>query len=387
MGLVNPHGNSLKPLLVKDERQKKKLTGQSKDYKRLPVNSSVVSDLFMLGSGAFSPLEGFVCEKDYNSILEDMHLKDGTLWPIPITLPAEKEYSSQFKVGEDIVLYSSESGEELAVMKLGDKFEYDKKKEALSVFKTDDRAHPGVKKLYSQGGVYLGGKIKVLDFGREISGIDQLAFPEETRNIFSGRGWKTIVAFQTRNPIHRSHEYLTKIALETKDGVFINPIVGKLKEGDIPADVRMRCYDILIRNYYPEDKVVLKVYPMEMRYAGPKEAILHAIIRQNYGCSHIIIGRDHAGVGNYYGMFEAQDIFDGLKPDELLIKPLKMDWTFWCYKCDSMASMRTCPHDKEDRLLISGTKLRDMLSKNEDVPDKFSRIEVLEILRDYYSKN
>jgi sulfate adenylyltransferase len=387
MGLVNPHGGSLKTLLVKDEKERNILIKQSEDYKRLSVNSSVISDLFMLGSGAFSPLEGFACEKDYNSILVDMHLEDGTLWPIPITLPVEEKYSQEFDVGENIILYDQEHGEDLAILEIEDKFKYDREKEAISIFKTSDKDHPGVKKLYSQGNIYLGGKVKVLDFGKEISGFDQLAFPEETRDIFNGKGWETIVAFQTRNPIHRSHEYLTKIALETNDGVFINPIVGKLKEGDIPADVRMKCYDILIRKYYPEDKVVLKVYPMEMRYAGPREAILHAIIRQNYGCSHIIIGRDHAGVGNYYGMFEAQDIFDGLKPDELLIKPLKMDWTFWCYKCDSMASMRTCPHDKEDRLLISGTKLREMLSKNEDVPDKFSRIEVLEILRDYYSKN
>jgi sulfate adenylyltransferase len=275
----------------------------------------------------------------------------------------------------------------MAVLTVEEKYPYDRTKEAREVFGTEDEAHPGVQRIYSQGELYLGGPLKALNEGRYPELFPEFARPAETRKIFTERGWSTVAAFQTRNPMHRSHEYLVKIAIEVSDGVFIHPIVGALKPGDIPAEVRMKCYQALIDRYLPAKRVVLKVYPMEMRYGGPREAVLHAIIRQNFGCSHLIIGRDHAGVGKYYGPFEAQEIFDRLEPGALEIRPLKLDWTFWCYKCVGMASMKSCPHDKEDRLLISGTELRAMLSENRHPPEQFSRPEVLEILIDYFQNH
>jgi len=256
------------------------------------------------------------------------------------------------------------------------------------VYRTEDEAHPGVAKVYAQADTLLAGPVKAFSEGPypEMYG-HRYGRPAETRAIFEEKGWDTIAAFQTRNPIHRSHEYCTKIALEVCDGILIHPLVGKLKADDIPADVRMKCYDVLLQNYYPSDRVVLRVYPMEMRYGGPREAILHAIFRQNYGCSHLIVGRDHAGVGNYYGPFDAQEIFDEINNEDLHITPLKIDWTFWCHKCDGMASMKTCPHNKEDRVLISGTKLREMLAKGEMPPKEFSRPEVVKILMDYYGSS
>ncbi|GAI30187.1 unnamed protein product, partial [marine sediment metagenome] len=280
--------------------------------------------------------------------------------------------------GERIALLNSDNGEILGSMLVEEKYSYDKRLEVLQVFGTDDEQHPGVKKIYEQGEVYLGGPVKVFSEGGYAEAFPEFARPAETRAIFTDRGWATIAAFQTRNPMHRSHEYLTKIALEVCDGLFIHPIVGRLKAGDIPAEVRMECYRALLDNYYPKDRVLLKVYPMEMRYAGPREAILHAIIRQNFGCSHLILGRDHAGVGSYYGSFAAQKIFDELNAGDLDIQPLKLDWAFWCNKCGSMASPRICPHADEDHLLISGTKLREMLTKGERPPEQFSRKEVID---------
>ena len=265
------------------------------------------------------------------------------------------------------------------------KFTYDKKNEAKLVFRTDDEAHPGVDKIYAQEDILLGGPVKAFSEGPypKLYG-EHYGRPEDTRAIFSQKGWTTIAAFQTRNPIHRSHEYCTKIALEVSDGILIHPLVGKLKADDIPANIRMQCYDVLLRHYYPQDRVVLKVYPMEMRYGGPREALLHAIFRQNFGCSHLIIGRDHAGVGSYYGPFDAQKIFQEIDPQDLHIEPLNIDWTFWCHKCDGMASMKTCPHGKEDRVLISGTKVRELLAQGQMLPKEFSRPEVAEILMQYY---
>jgi len=275
----------------------------------------------------------------------------------------------------------------MGIMSIEEKFIYDKEVEAKSIFQTDDRKHPGVKKLYEQGEILLGGPVKVLSEGEYPSRFPiYYARPQEVRQIFEERGWSQVAAFQVRNPIHRSHEYCTKIALEISDGLFIHPLVGALKEDDIPAEVRIRCYEVLLEKYYPKDRVLMRVYPMEMRYAGPREALLHAIIRQNFGCSHLIVGRDHAGVGNYYGPFDAQKIFDTLKPDDLEIKPLNIDWTFYCYKCEGMASLKTCPHSTEDRCLISGTELRRMLSMGEMPLPEFSRPEVLEIFIDYYKE-
>ena len=349
------------------------------------MSSKELSDLIMLATGAFSPLDGFMRQVDYESVCKDMHFANGILWPIPITLAVSSDTANGIALGSEVALTDPETDEIMGSMLVEEKYPYDKIREAKAVFGTDDGKHPGVAKVVAQGDVYLGGPVKAFSEGEYPKQYPEFARPAETRTLFEQKGWKTVAAFQTRNPIHRSHEYLTKIAMEVCDGVFIHPIVGKLKPGDIPADVRMDCYRVLLDRYYAKEKVVMKVYPMEMRYGGPREAILHAIIRQNFGCSHLIVGRDHAGVGNYYGPFDAQDIFDTLAPEDLHIQPLKMDWTFWCYACESMASARTCPHPKEDHLMISGTKLRQMLAEGEKVPVEYSRPEVIEILKAYYA--
>lgn len=382
--LVLPHGGELKPLLVEGEE----LEQEREKAKSLPavrLTSRETSDLIMMAMGAFSPLEGFMGQEDYTGVVENMHMKDGTLWPVPITLAVTKKQAESLSINSEVSLVDEESSELMGSMKMTEKYAYDKRLEAKNVFRTEDEAHPGVAKLLAQKDVLLTGPVKALSEGPypEIYG-QHFGRPSETRKIFEERGWRTVAGFQTRNPIHRSHEYCTKIALEVSDGILIHPLVGKLKADDIPANVRMKCYEMLMENYYPQDRVVLKVYPMEMRYAGPREAILHAIFRQNYGCSHLIVGRDHAGVGNYYGPFDAQTIFDEIDEDELQLKPLKIDWTFWCFKCDGMASMKTCPHGKEDRVLISGTDLRKMLADGQMPPKEFSRPEVVQILVDYY---
>ena len=384
MKLVPPHGGKLKPLLLEGEE----LAAEKEKSKHLPkvrLSSRETSDLIMMAIGAFSPLDGFMGSEDYINVVDSMHTADGLLWPIPITLSVPTEQADSLNLGREVALVDDESGELMGTLLIRDKYSYDRIHEAKMVFRSEDERHPGVAKLYAQHEILLAGPVKALSEGPypELYGA-YYGRPEDTRAIFSDKGWSTVAAFQTRNPIHRSHEYCTKIALEVSDGILIHPLVGKLKEGDIPAPVRMKCYEVLLEKYYPKDRVVLKVYPMEMRYGGPREAVLHAIFRQNFGCSHLIIGRDHAGVGSYYGPFDAQKIFDEISDDELRIEPLKIDWTFWCSKCDGMASMKTCPHGKEDRVLISGTKLRDMLSGGEMPPKEFSRPEVIEILMDYY---
>ena len=382
--LVPPHGGKLLPRILEGEELLEELE-KSKTLPQVQMSSRETSDLIMMAMGAFSPLEGFMCREDYLGVISDMRMRNGLLWPIPITLSVSKEEADSLRLEQEVALVDEESGEIMGSMVIQEKYPYDKKEEAKLVFGTDDEAHPGVAKVYNQGDILLGGPVKAFsegDYPKRFSGY--YARPEETRRLFEQHGWSTIAAFQVRNPIHRSHEYCTKIALEICDGLFIHPLVGRLKEGDIPAEVRMRCYEVLLEKYYPKDRVVLKVYPMEMRYGGPREAVLHAIFRQNFGCSHLIVGRDHAGVGNYYGPFDAQKIFDELNPDDLHIQPLKIDWTFYCYKCEGMASMKTCRHSDEDRCIISGTKLRQMLSKGELPPREFSRPEVLEILVEYY---
>ncbi len=381
--LVPPHGGKLLPLLVHGSEREKSLQ-EAKLLPKVRLNSREVSDLIMLAMGAFSPLEGFMGREDYERVVAEMRLQNGLLWPIPITLSISNEEAEKIKEGQKIALLSSDSDEVMATMLGEEKYSYDKHREVLQVFRTDDTEHPGVKSIYGQGEVYLGGPVKVFSEGAYPERFAEFARPAETRAIFTDRGWTTIAAFQTRNPLHRSHEYLTKIALEVCDGLLIHPIVGRLKSGDIPAEVRMECYKVLLDSYYPKDRVILKVYPMEMRYGGPREAILHAIIRQNFGCSHLIVGRDHAGVGSYYGPFDAQKIFDELNPGDLHIQPLKLDPTFWCHKCGSMASPKTCPHCSEDHLSISGTKLREMLARGERPPEQFSRKEVVDILVRYY---
>ncbi len=382
--LVPPHGGRLISLLVEEDKKPEEIE-RAKHLPAVRTSSRETSDLIMMAIGAFSPLTGFMGEKDYKRVVEEMRLSDGTLWPIPITLSVSKEEADSFPIGAEIALIDDESDEMMGTLKIEEKFPYDKKEEARLVYRTDDEAHPGVRKVYEQQDILLSGPVQVLSEGPYPHTFgDYYGRPVTTRAIFEEKGWTTIAAFQTRNPIHRSHEYCTKIALEVCDGILIHPLVGKLKADDIPADIRMKCYEVLLQNYYPKDRVVLKVYPMEMRYGGPREAVLHAIFRQNYGCSHLIVGRDHAGVGNYYGPFDAQSIFDDIDDDDLHLRPLKIDWTFWCYKCDGMASMKTCPHSKEDRVLISGTKLREMLANGEMPPKEFSRPEVAEILMDYY---
>ncbi|MBD3375658.1 sulfate adenylyltransferase [candidate division KSB1 bacterium] len=382
--LVPPHGGKLLPLLLEGDAKKAELE-KAGNLPQIRISSRETSDLIMMAMGAFSPLTGFMGRDDYMRVSREMRMVDGTLWPIPITLAVSKEQADSIPTNSEITLIDDETGELLATMKVMEAFGYDKKLEAQNVFRTTKVEHPGVAKIYAQGDTYLAGPVNVLSEGPypELYG-EHYGRPAETRQIFSDLGWQTVAAFQTRNPIHRSHEYCTKIALEITDGVFIHPLVGKLKAGDIPADIRMKCYEVLLDNYYPRDRVVMKVYPMEMRYGGPREAVLHAIFRQNYGCSHLIIGRDHAGVGSYYGPFDAQKIFEEIDDQELDIVPLNIDWTFWCHKCDGMASMKTCPHGKEDRVLISGTKVREMLANGELPPKEFSRPEVAKILMDYY---
>ena len=382
--LIPPHGGELKPLLLEGAAREQEIQ-KAKSLPQVRLTSRETSDLIMLGMGAFSPLDGFMRQKDYQTVVTDMLMADGTLWPIPITLSVTKQQADTVAEGSEIALVDDESGELMGTMTVEEKYTYDKKHEAKHVFRTEDEAHPGVAKIYAQHDIYLGGPVKVLNEGPYPEKYGEYyARPAETRKIFAEKGWRRIAGFQTRNPIHRSHEYVTKIAMEVTDGILIHPLVGKLKAGDIPAEVRMKTYEVLIDKYYVKDNVVLKVYPMEMRYGGPREAVLHAIFRQNFGCTHLIIGRDHAGVGSYYGPFDAQKIFDEIPEGKLHIQPLNIDWTFYCFKCGGMASMRTCPHGKEDRVLISGTKVREMLSKGELPPPEFSRPEVAQILVEYY---
>jgi sulfate adenylyltransferase len=381
--LVPPHGGVLLPLLVSSDQREQALV-EARTLPQIMLSSREVSDLIMLAIGAFSPLKGFMVSEDYNSVVREMRLKSGQLWPIPTTLAVSNKKAAMIREGQKVALVNPEQDEIMASLLVEEKYSYDKRAEAIQVFGTDDTDHPGIKGIYEQGEVYLGGEVSVFSEGGYPERFPEFARPSETRAIFAEKGWGTIAAFQTRNPMHRSHEYLTKVALEVCDGLLIHPIVGRLKAGDIPAEVRLECYRVLLDNYYPKDRVVLKVYPMEMRYAGPREAVLHAIIRQNFGCSHLIVGRDHAGVGGYYQPFDAQRIFDTLKPGDLHIQPLKLDSTFWCHRCGSMASARTCPHPDQDHLLISGTLLREMLARGERPPEQFSRREIADILINYY---
>ncbi len=386
MALVNPHGKEkkLKPLLLEGDELKEEKE-RARTLTDVMMTSRETGDLIMMGIGGFTPIEGFMGYEDWKGVCDEYKMTDGTFWPIPITLSTTKGNADSIRIGEDVALIDEESGEIMATMTVKEKYTIDKVHECKKVFGTDDIEHPGVAKVMAQGEVNLAGPVKVLSEGRfpeEYKGVYMR--PEESRKNFEDKGWTTVAAFQTRNPMHRSHEYLTKIAIEICDGVYIHMLLGQLKAGDIPADVRQTSIDTLIENYYVKDTITVGGYPLDMRYAGPREALLHALFRQNFGCSHLIVGRDHAGVGDYYGPFDAQKIFDEIPEDALETKPLKIDWTFYCYKCDGMASMKTCPHSKEDRLILSGTKLRKMLSEGEEVSDKFSRPEVLKILSEYY---
>jgi sulfate adenylyltransferase len=384
--LVPPHGGGrLAPRLVQaEERDAGAKRAQS--LRKLRVTSREKGDLVMLGIGGFTPLEGFMSHADWQSVCDDMRLANGLFWPIPITLSTDVAMADSLPAGEDVALIDPDDGSVLAILGVQQKYRIDKAHECQSVFRTTDPAHPGVRMVMEQGDVNLAGPVRVLSDGGFKAKYGELFMtPAETRAAFEREGWSRVAAFQTRNPMHRSHEYLAKIAVEVCDGVLVHSLLGHLKPGDIPAEVRTRAIAVLIEQYFRKGTVLQAGYPLDMRYAGPREALLHALFRQNYGCAFLVVGRDHAGVGNYYGPFDAHRIFDEIPADALAIEPLKIDWTFWCYKCDGMASARTCPHDDADRLLVSGTKLRKWLSEGDPVPEEFSRPEVLEILRAYYA--
>jgi len=386
MALVNPHGGgSLNPLLLEGSALKSELE-KAKKLPQVKVSSREKGDIIMFGIGGFTPLDGFMTKADWQGVCDGMKMANGLFWPIPITLSVAQAVADGLKTGQDIALVDAENSEVLATMAISEKYTIDKAHECMQVYKTTDPKHPGVKMVMEQGEVNLAGPIKVLsqsDFPQKYPELFKT--PAQTRAIFEQMGWSKVACFQTRNPMHRSHEYLAKIAIETMDGVLIHSLLGNLKPGDIPAEVRAKAIGTLTEKYFVKKTVVQAGYPLDMRYAGPREALLHAVFRQNYGCSHQIVGRDHAGVGSYYGPFDAHHIFDQVPKGALETEALKIDISFWCYKCGGMASAKTCPHDDADRLQVSGTQLRNSLSKGENVPAEFSRPEVLEILRGYYA--
>ena len=383
--LVPPHGSdSLKPLLL-PETERAEEAQRASQLKRIPLSSREVSDLFMLGMGAYTPLDGFMGEADWRGTCEHMQLESGLFWPIPITLSCAQDVGDSIGIGEDVALVDGETDELLGIITVDEKYSIDRDFECSHVFRTTDSKHPGVEKVMSQWPVNLGGPVRTVSeghFPQTYAGLYHR--PAETRAMFMEKGWSKVAAFQTRNPMHRSHEYLAKIAIEVCDGVLIHQVLGALKPGDIPAEVRVKAIDALANNYFVPGTILQAGYPIEMRYAGPREALLHAVFRQNFGCSHLVVGRDHAGVGDYYGPHDAHHIFDSLPPGSMKTEPLKIDITFYCYKCNGMATGKTCPHDAADRLAISGTRLREMFANGEDIPAEFSRPEVVAVLREYY---
>lgn len=378
--LGEPHGGVLVNLLV-DEEEQQQLRAEASRLPVVRLDSRTLSDLELLAVGGYSPLRGFMTEVEYHSVVEQMVLPNGLPWSIPIALALPEEFADTLATGRRLALADA-SGDPLAVLEVEDVFRRDKRREARLVYRTEDEAHPGVAALYGSGDILVGGPVRVLRLPEHRDFLQYRLNPAETRAAFQERGWRTIVGFQTRNPIHRAHEYLIKVALESVDGALIHPLVGDTKEDDIPASLRMRCYEVLIDRYFAKERVLLAVMPAAMRYAGPREAIFHAIIRKNYGCTHFIVGRDHAGVGNYYGTYDAQRIFDEVDLDLLGMEPIFFEHAFWCTRTGAMATSKTSPAGPDERIALSGTKVRELLRAGLPLPPEFTRPEVAEILRE-----
>jgi len=376
---IAPHGGTLVDLMVAGDAAGD-LRAEAANLPSVVVSDRELADLEMLAVGALSPLTGFQGEADYHAILDTMHLTNGPAWTIPVTLSVDEDGSHRLGGAESVALCATEGGEPLAVLRVSQIYRRDKAKESLAVYRTEDVEHPGVSALHDAGDFCVAGELRVLDLPAHDDFLQYRLTPAQTRSAFAERGWNTVVGFQTRNPIHRAHEYIQKCALEIVDGLLVHPLVGATKGDDVPADVRMRCYEALFEGYYPKDRAMVSVFPAAMRYAGPREAIWHAICRKNYGCTHFIVGRDHAGVGTYYGTYDAQQIFTEFAPGELGITTLNFEHSFWCQACEGMASPKTCPHGEETRISLSGTKVREMLRTGERPPQEFSRPEVADIL-------
>lgn len=379
---IEPHGGELiNRVLIGVEREN--VLDRAYEMVSIELDAWEISDLELIAIGAMSPLKGFMTKADYQSVMLNMRLANGIVWSLPIVLGISEEEASNLSIGDEVALKDA-SGEILAVMQVEDMYAYDRLREAQLIYRTTDPKHPGVKRLFQRDKVLLGGSIQLINRVEPTAFQELYLDPHETREAFASKGWRRIVAFQTRNPIHRAHEYLQKCAMEICDGLFLNPLVGETKDDDIPATVRIACYNELLTNYYPEDRTFMSAFPAAMRYAGPREAIFHALVRKNYGATHIIVGRDHAGVGNYYGTYDAQLIFDEFLPEEIGIIPLFFEHSFFCKVCNGMTSSKTCPHDTNQHVFLSGTKVREMLGKGIIPPEEFTRKEVAEILIDYY---
>jgi sulfate adenylyltransferase len=376
-GLIAPHGGSLINRIA-EGAQAQSLADKAKSLPKLALGMRPLSDLEMIAVGAFSPQTGFMSRADYQSVVKDMHLSGGVPWSLPVTVATSKDEAKGLE-GKQITL-TDEEGNALAVMDVEETYEYDKHEEARLVYRTEEEAHPGVAAMYAQGDILLGGPVTVFNRQQHSEFLEHRRDPKDTRAAFAEKGWKTIVGFQTRNPVHRAHEYIQKVAMETVDALLLHPLVGATKDDDIPAPVRMACYEALLAGYYPSNRVLLSVFPAAMRYAGPREAIFHALVRKNYGCSHFIVGRDHAGVGNYYGTYDAQQLFREFQPGELGITPMMFENSFFCRSCGNMGTAKTCPHTPENHVSLSGTRVREMLSQGEMPPSEFSRPEVAQIL-------
>lgn len=383
---IAPHGGRLVSR-VASGADRETQRERARTLHRVVMKPREVSDVVLLAIGAFSPLEGFMNSADHRAVVEEGRLANGLPWTIPVTLTVARDVAQSIRPDQEVAL-ADPAGKLVGTMQVHEKYEYDKEREAQHVYGTTSDAHPGVVYLRKSGDVMLGGPVTLIDFP-PLEPIYEKYFlhPSQTRALFHEKGWRTVVAFQTRNPVHRAHEYIQRCALEVVDGLMIHPLVGETKADDVPAPIRMRCYRALVDHYYPESRVALAVYPAAMRYAGPREAVFHALVRKNYGCTHIIIGRDHAGVGNFYGPYDAHRIFDRYRPEEIGIRPMFFDFTFYCRRCGLIVSEKTCRHDASDRLLLSGTKVRQLLAQGQPLPVEFTRPEIAEILREAYREN